>query len=341
MFLPAVIGAVGSIAGAAGGLLGGMGGGGGGGIGNPLAGFKVPELEIPEVDYNPTMFNAEDMLIKNPQMGSSKIYGTKPNLVDYKDRAKNFYPKNIPYQSWDGIVDFRSNVKRYEGGAQEMTDAMGRVYDAYDPNMRANARAAGQNINAFLSGEIPQDVVDTINRNVAERAGAAVNPYMLPGIDRRMGTTESTFARDIGRTSLDLMNMGMNALPAWQQMSSQFVFDPQEAFAASQMMAENRYKYDVLNTQISMFNTEAQQRADENLYTSKLTKSFMRAAPDPRYAGYLNDYMNITSMNNAQDLAKLQFEFGHEMNTNLAEYARTVDQKNVDVAGAMMGAAGM
>jgi hypothetical protein len=63
------------------------------------------------------------------------------------------------------------------------------------------------NINSMLSGEIPKDVQDQIQRNGAAKA--------LGGGYAGSGMNRNLVARDLGLTSLDLTQRGLNSAQSW------------------------------------------------------------------------------------------------------------------------------
>ena len=88
------------------------------------------------------------------------------------------------------------------------------------------ARAqVGNIIGSYLRGEIPQDVQEQTMRNIAEMGGAGFN---IATAGRGMGVQapQANLARNLGLTSLNLQQTGINAAQSWQQMAGQFIQSP-------------------------------------------------------------------------------------------------------------------
>lgn len=119
---------------------------------------------------------------------------------------------------------------------------------------------AGNVLNSWLQGQIPQDVVDQTQRRVAESFGGAWNPYT------QGGQAGSAFARSIGQTSFGIQQQGISAAPTWQQLAQSFVTMPQEFAPLAGTLASNRYSYDALNTGINQYNEEGRLGVLANQY---------------------------------------------------------------------------
>lgn len=75
------------------------------------------------------------------------------------------------------------------------------------PNYDALVGKQGDVISSMLSGELPKDVVNQIQRNSAERAGAG--GYGVSGMGRNLE------ARDLGLNSLQLVQQGLSSAERW------------------------------------------------------------------------------------------------------------------------------
>lgn len=133
----------------------------------------------------------------------------------------------------------------------------------------------GQNISSLVSGQIPGDVAESVARNAAVKS--LYSGYGGTGMARNLT------ARDLGLTSLDLTNKGLDSATRW--LSSSAVaprFDVSSMFITPQTR---------INT--AMFNTE-------NQFNRDWLKNQVSAAPDPfmRALGqaFINDESSITSM---------------------------------------------
>jgi hypothetical protein len=106
------------------------------------------------------------------------------------------------------------NTKNFSESAELTTrtnaynqDELRRMLRVAIPNYDAIVGKQGELVQSFLSGELPKDVVGQIQRNSAERAGAS--GYGGSGMGRNLE------ARDLGLTSLQLTQQGLNAAERW------------------------------------------------------------------------------------------------------------------------------
>jgi hypothetical protein len=109
-------------------------------------------------------------------------------------------------------------------------------------------------IQSFLGGEIPKDVVAQIQRNAAERSGAG--GYGGTGMARNLE------ARDLGLTSLQLTQQGLDSASRWlagiknvgvpEQMSVSSMFlTPQQRISVTSANNAQRYQRDLLATNVA------------------------------------------------------------------------------------------
>ena len=103
------------------------------------------------------------------------------------------------------------------------------------PGSSAQREQALQQINSYISGQIPQDVQQNIQRQVAQGLGGGFN--MFSG----GGQAPQNFARNIGQTSLGLSQYGLSAAPTWQQLANTMVTSPAQLMPQVQQTAENQY----------------------------------------------------------------------------------------------------
>ena len=170
----------------------------------------------------------------------------------------------MDYDPLQGSFDLARSLPILQNVANDMTKANTKQREKILPGSQAIFSRAGNILQSYMRGEIPQDAAAQINRQVAEQSGS-FNPN-APG----MTTTTANFARNIGKTSLDLMNMGLTAAPTWQQLAQSFVTTAQDTFAMANQMAANRYQYDALNNDINQFNATGQRLNSENVYSGQL-----------------------------------------------------------------------
>ena len=98
--------------------------------------------------------------------------------------------------------------------------------EAVTPGSQSQRQLAQNQINAYIQGQIPLDVQQQINRQVAQNLGGGFNLFSGGG------QAPSAFARNIGQTSLGLSQYGLSAAPTWQQLANQMVVSPTAGLSA-------------------------------------------------------------------------------------------------------------
>ena len=94
------------------------------------------------------------------------------------------------------------------------------------PGSSAQRQLAQNQINSYIQGQIPQDVQQQINRQVAQNLGGGFNLFSGGG------QAPQNFARNLGQTSLGLSQYGLSAAPTWQQLANQMVVSPAVGLSA-------------------------------------------------------------------------------------------------------------
>jgi hypothetical protein len=94
------------------------------------------------------------------------------------------------------------------------------------PGSQAQRQAALNQINSYIQGQIPQDVQQNINRQVAQNLGGGFNLFSGGG------QAPNAFARNIGQTSVGLSQYGLSAAPTWQQLANSMVTKPEVGLQA-------------------------------------------------------------------------------------------------------------
>jgi hypothetical protein len=98
--------------------------------------------------------------------------------------------------------------------------------EAVTPGSQAQRQLALNQINSYIQGQIPQDVQQNINRQVAQNLGGGFNLFSGGG------QAPSAFARNIGQTSVGLSQYGLSAAPTWQQLANSMVTKPEVGLQA-------------------------------------------------------------------------------------------------------------
>jgi hypothetical protein len=94
------------------------------------------------------------------------------------------------------------------------------------PGSKAQRQLAQNQINSYIQGQIPQDVQQQINRQVAQNLGGGFNLFSGGG------QAPNAFARNIGQTSVGLSQYGLSAAPTWQQLANSMVTKPEVGLQA-------------------------------------------------------------------------------------------------------------
>lgn len=143
-------------------------------------------------------------------------------------------------------------------------ERLGRSTDRYNLDQRIKAlsgfvpgftdiqSAGSSSLLSMLRGELPSDVSDEVRRQANARAFA--------GGFGGSGASGALQARDLGRTSLDLVGMGQARAPGWlgtmgnllpQQFNVESGFlSPQQQIVSEQWNESNRYNRDWLQNQL-------------------------------------------------------------------------------------------
>jgi len=104
--------------------------------------------------------------------------------------------------------------------AQRGTAANVSNQDVVTPGSSAQREQALNLLNSYMQGQVPQDVQQNINRQVAQNLGGGFNLFSGGG------QAPQNFARNLGQTSLGLSQFGLSAAPTWQQLANSMVVSP-------------------------------------------------------------------------------------------------------------------
>jgi len=173
--------------------------------------------------------------------GAEGIFGRKPQVAEYS-------PTDLGAEAKKAAASNISNMPEIEA-------LLNRILPGYTSQVAQGSK----NTLSLLRGEIPQDVQDRIRRNSAFQS--------LSSGFGGSGMAKALTARDLGLTSLDLMDRGTNSAQRWAGLTEGAV---------------------------SPFSVTAKEQADQtsknNLY-QQAVKQFefnVAAAPSPAAAGLFN-----------------------------------------------------
>ena len=139
------------------------------------------------------------------------------------------------------------------------------------PGFSSQSAQMSKNTSALLSGEIPADVSEAISQSGSARA--------LGGGYAGSGSGRNLVARDLGLTSLNLMNEGQKSLESWTGEMSRIAepgqYNVEKAFVNPEQMYQSTNEQNIQQFQRNM------------------TQNQIDAAPDPVAAGVLNTTMSL------------------------------------------------
>lgn len=178
--------------------------------------------------------------------GKTAVFGSKPGVAEYT-------PTDLGTEAKTAATANAANMP-------EITALLNKILPGYSDLVAQGSK----NTMSLLRGELPQDVQDKVRRNSAFKA--------FSGGYGGSGMSKALTARDFGRTSLDLMQVGENSAQRWASLTQGSVAP--YAITAGQQ-ADATFK--------------------NNLY-KQATEQFkmnVAAAPDPGAAGMFNTIATI------------------------------------------------
>ena len=119
------------------------------------------------------------------------------------------------------------NIARDIKGAGQITDYNIAELEQIFPGARGQRQIAARATESYLKGEIPKDVQEQIMRSVAELGGAGFTPQQA-GVPQVGGfqAAQGLLSRQLGLTSLDLQQTGMQLSQGWQRLAGAFIESP-------------------------------------------------------------------------------------------------------------------
>jgi hypothetical protein len=146
-----------------------------------------------------------------------------PQALGFQSNAYNqIYPQALNF----GSKAFNQAAQQGYDFSQQGTAENIANQNKVTPGSSAQRKLALKQINSYIRGEIPQDVQQNINRQVAQNLGGGFNMFSSGG------QAPQNFARNIGQTSLGLSQYGLSAAPTWQQLANTMVVSPTAGLAA-------------------------------------------------------------------------------------------------------------
>ena len=150
-----------------------------------------------------------------------------PNFTQYGTQALQYVPTPAEYAAAQQAQEKNLLGSAYnpsEGFAQQFARAGTQqniaLQNLVTPGSQKQRELAQNQLNAYIQGQVPQDVQQQINREVAQNLGGGFNLFSGGG------QAPQNFARNLGQTSLGLSQYGLSAAPTWQQLANQMVVSP-------------------------------------------------------------------------------------------------------------------
>lgn len=175
------------------------------------------------------------------QGGPNKVFGTKPSVA-------NFVPIDLSAETGKAVA---GNLENYSS----ITDLLNKLIPGFSDMLSQGA----SNTASELRGELPPDVAAQVQRGAAYKA--LQGGYSGTPMGHALG------ARDLGRTSLDLMAAGTNAAQLWTNLAES-AYSPFTVSTGQQAGT----------TAANNAGLQAQQQFEYNV----------KAAPDPGALGIFN-----------------------------------------------------
>jgi hypothetical protein len=200
-----------------------------------------------------------------------QIFGKKPNVPAWNDVSLTDSQTKAVSANQAALPD----IEKLAAGVNTFNqDQVTKLLNSAIPGWSSMTEQAGRNVASELRGEIPADVSWAIQSSDAARA--------LTGGFGGSGLAGNMFARDLGLTSLDLMQRGESSLESWGKMvesvygpgqfnvSSMFI-TPQDQFQATFENQQMQWGQQWLQSQVDAMPDPLLHAVDSTL------KSFMQS----------------------------------------------------------------
>lgn len=171
-------------------------------------------------------------------------------LMQDQPKVPQFRPINVDKEQAKAAAGNLKNLSDIQGLAGKVNvfnqDELNKMIESAAPGYKEMLAKVRDTSNTFLSGEIPKDVQEQIARSAAYRS--LTGGYAGSGMQRNL------VARDLGLTSLDLIQKGVDAGTRWAALARSGTanqFDPSSMFITPQQ-----------RIQTTMFNRTGQFQRD-------------------------------------------------------------------------------
>jgi len=168
-------------------------------------------------------------------------------IFNASKKAPSYQPPSLMQQAAQQQMLVQNAANEAMQYAPQFTQANIDLQNQVTPGSSAQREKALNQLNAYIQGQVPTDVQQNIQRQVAQNLGGGFNLFTGGG------QAPQNFARNLGQTSLGLSQYGLSAAPTWQQLANSMVASPTQIFGSalqagefatgSQLsQAENRYQ---------------------------------------------------------------------------------------------------
>jgi hypothetical protein len=180
----------------------------------PLIPLATLALSAGNTAYN--MFGKKSSNSAVPTFNPQNAMGLQKQSFDQMSGQALGFGSALFNQAADQGISFAKRGTEANISNQEMVT----------PGSQAQREAALNQINSYIQGQIPQDVQQQINRQVAQNLGGGFNLFSGGG------QAPNAFARNIGQTSVGLSQYGLSAAPTWQELANRMVTKPEVGLQA-------------------------------------------------------------------------------------------------------------
>jgi hypothetical protein len=168
------------------------------------------------------------------------------------------------------------------------------------PGSSQQRQLALNQINSYISGQVPQDVQQNTQRAIAQSFGGGYNPFTGGG------QAPSAFARNIGQTSVGLSQFGLSAAPTWQQLANSMVASPASLLSSVMGAAENQYQ-----SQANQYLTRQTQQQYGNTMLNQGLGNFANTLSSQDKSGYLSTISKFGGLPSATSASSYMSSLGY------------------------------
>lgn len=223
------------------------------------------------------------------------LYGSKVEPVDYEDRIGtkysmgNMLPYDVSNNVQNSLPGIFQTAKQVNRNNQKTRDA------ATSGEFSNTMRQEGANIASMQRGELPNSVLGTVNRLLAENLGGSYNPSNPVGTGERTGFGTSAIQNDafrrLGLNGFDVMQKATQMGAAWRTNVDSFMYKPQQA---------NKDFYQPA-TEAMLAANKLQLERDERQYDSANNIIRADAMPNPQAVGQFGDTLTLNALQAQND----------------------------------------